>query len=299
MRKYPSAVNYCVLLSFGGATADRVIKVACRNPWAVEVERHLCPAMRAAGLPMSEIEFTHEDYPEPTKPFIVMPKFSDYTLGELCQSDHEAAMHAVKASGEFLQNVHSLFAEEFTSFLAMDDLRAQLTAIQQLLDEEQELSITLKEDPELSDLVEKHLSILSKPSTKRLTHGQPHIKNILADDRGRICVIDFGETIGMSSPLADLYTLLSSHDGWSSGTGNPAQRAAILEGFGGIDEVDIQELQYWEFSFWVKALQYHTSSAQDPEEDAQLMRRLCQITSAIRDIAEGRSLIHSLDRNHT
>ena len=295
LRKCPSEVNYCVLLSFDDPTADRVVKMANRNPWAVEVERQLYPAMRATGLPVPEIEFTHEDCPESTEPFIVMPKFSDYTLGELCETNHDAAMSAVEASGRFIQNVHRRFGEKFTYYLAMDDLRGQLGAIQQQLDQEQDLGLIKESEPELSRIVEQHLSTLSNPSIKRLTHGQPHTRNILADETGRICVIDFGETIGMSSPLRDLYTLLNSHDGWSSGTGDPAQRAAILEGYGAIDEADIQELHYWEFSFWVKALIDYMRFAEDPANDSQFVaEQLRKIQSTIREIATGRGIIHSL-----
>ena len=281
LRKCPSEVNYCVLLSFDDETEDRVIKIANRNRWAVEVERHLYPAMRATGLPVPEIEFTHEDYPDSTEPFIVMPKFSDYTLGELCQSNHGAAIRAVMASGQFIQSVHSLFAQEFASFLAIGDLSAPLATNQQRLDEEQDLTLIREKEPELSEIVEQHLSTLSKPSSKQLTHGQPHTRNILADEHGQICVIDFGETIGMSSPLEDLYMLLISHDGWSSGTGNPTQRAAILEGYGRIDEVSIRELHYWEFSFWAKALRDYMRFAQDPEKDAQF------VTEQLRRITVG------------
>jgi Ser/Thr protein kinase RdoA (MazF antagonist) len=87
----------------------------------------------------------------------------------------------------------------------------------------------------LSQIIERHLATFSRPSTKRLIHGQLHTQNILSKKSREICVIDFGESIGMSSPLQDLYVLLSSHDGWSKGTGNRAQREAILKGYGGID----------------------------------------------------------------
>ncbi len=284
LKKCHPQVNYCVVLHFDDATADRVIKFTNRNRWPIEVERYLYPAMREHGLPVPEIEFTQHDFSEPSEPFIVMPKFSDYTLNDLCDDGDRAALRTCEASGRFIQNLHERFAEAFKPFQAVEDLRGQLAAIQKGYDQEQDLILIREQEPELSQIIERHLATFSVPSTKRLIHGQPHTQNVLAGKSGEICVIDFGESIGMSSPLRDLYLLLSSHDGWSEGTGNQAQREAILKGYGGIDEAEAQELRYWEFSSYVKALRDHMVLALGPDSSQQL-------TDRIRTIAAGQSLL--------
>ncbi len=296
LQKCQSERNYCALLSFDDGTADRIIKIANRSGWAIEVERHLYPAMRMAGLPVPEIEFTHEDNSELTQAFIVMPKFSDYTLKEVCQNNHDVAMRAVRSGGQFIRSVSSLFEEEFMAFLDMREVGAYLAENQKQIDYELDLNLTRKHDPELAEIIEHHFSTMSKPSTKQLTHGQPHLRNILADENGNICAIDWGESIGMSSPLRDLHLLLNSHDGWSRGTGDPRQRAAILEGYGGIDGVGWKELHYWEFRFWVKALQDYMKFVEDPTKDANFVaNQLRGIISKVREVSNGGGLIHRLE----
>lgn len=295
LQRCNSEVNYCAVLIFDDGSADRVIKTVNRNPTAVEVERHLYPAMRSAGLPVPEIEFTHDDSHEATVPFIVMPKFSDDTLAELCQTDNASAMSAVRESGRFIGEVASRFSEKFTTFLSMDRVSAHLAATQERIDRQEDFDLIKNRDPELSEVVETHFVTLQKPTTRQLTHGQPHTRNILAKQDGQICVIDFGETLGMSSPLRDLYLLLNSHDGWSRGTGDPYQRNAILDGYGGIDEADWSELRYWEFRFWVRELQSYMRFSDDPSNDPEfVMQQLHFIKSKVRKVAAGDGLIDHL-----
>lgn len=291
IRKCHSEVNYCAVLSFEGTTTDRVIKLANHNRWAIEVEKYLYPPMRASGLPMPEIEFTDEDYSEPSEPFIVMPKFSDYTLADLGDNSDQASLQACEASGRFILDLHDRFAKAFIPFLTVDNLRGQLEAIQERLDQEQDLNPIEEKDPDLARIIERHLATFSKPRLKRLTHGQPHTLNILAGLSGEICAVDLGETIGMSSPLRDLALLLISHDGWSEGTGNRAQREAFLNGYGELDQEDIQELYFWEFSFWVKVLRSHMRMAPHPTDDQELSERIQSMVEKIRSIADGQSLL--------
>jgi aminoglycoside phosphotransferase (APT) family kinase protein len=283
LKKCHSQVNYCVVLNFDGVVQDRVIKLTHRNRWAIEVERYLYPAMKIKGLPVPEIEFTHQDYPEPSEPFIIMPKFSDYRLADLCNSDHQVALQACWKSGRFIQDLHERFAEDFKPFLKIEDLRGQLAAIQGILDTEIGLSLIIENEPELAETIEHHFASLSRRKMKRLIHGQLHNQNILANARGEICVVDFGETIGMSSPLQDLFWLLFSHDGWSTGKGNPDQRTSILEGYGTLDEVDVFEFRFWEFFHSVKSLRDHMMFTSDPDSIRQQANR-------IRDIADGKDL---------
>ena len=48
--------------------------------------------------------------------------------------------------------------------------------------------------------------------------------------------------------------LLSSHDGWCAGAGNATQRAAVLEGFGGVSDESLGELRHLELIGYTKAL---------------------------------------------
>ncbi len=290
-----SEVNYCVVLSFDDGTADRVFKLANRNRGDIEIERYLYPAMRAHGLPVPEIEFTHQDYPQPSAPFLVMPKFSDYTLAKFCHTNHPAALRACQASGQFIQDLPSRFTEAFKSFLALEELRPLLVQNQQTLDQEEEPDLRLirEKDPDLAQLIEEHFSTLSKSTAKRLTHGQPHNLNILADQQGEICVIDIGG-MAMSSPLKDLFMLLASHNGWLDSTGDPAQRGAILKGYGELNEADVQALHFWEFSFWVINLLAHLRLAQGPDNSPYIRKKIPRLVAMIRTVAKGEGIIHAL-----
>ncbi len=297
LNKCFSEVNYCVVLSFDDGTADRVFKLANRNRGDIEIEQYLYPAMRRHGLPVPEIEFTHQDYARPSSPFLVMPKFSDYTLAKYCHTNQPAALRACEASGQFIQDLHRRFAEAFKSFLAIEELHALLVRNQEHLDQEEEeepdLSLIREKDPDLAQLIEQHFSTLSKPTTKRLTHGQPHNLNILADQHGDICVIDFGG-IGMSSPLKDLFILLTSHNGWLDSMGDPSERAAILKGYGRLDGTDVQALHFWELSYWVINLLAYLRLAQGPDNSPYIRKKIPQIIDMVRKIAEGKGFIHAL-----
>lgn len=295
LQKCNSEVNYCAFLIFEDSSVDRVIKMANRNPAAVEAERHLYPAMHSAGLPVPEIEFSHDDWSEDTPPFIIMPKFSDVTLAEVCETDHASATCALRESGLLIGDVERRFSMEFKVFQSMDVVRAHLAAVQERIDRLEDFGLIKARVPELSEVVESHFETLRKPTEAQLIHGQLHTRNILVDRTGQICVVDFGETIGFSSPLADLYLLVNSHDGWSRGTGNPSQRKAILAGFGALDEEDWSELRYWEFRFWLRALQSYLGFAEDPSADQEfVMQQLRFIKLKVKDITTGHGLIDRL-----
>jgi len=116
LKRCHSGCNYCVLLTFDDGTADRVLKMANLNDWALKFEQHLYPPMRAHGVPVPEIEFTQEDYPGPPVPFLVMPKFSDHTLYELGATDPAAALSAFEASGRFIRELDERFGEAYKPF---------------------------------------------------------------------------------------------------------------------------------------------------------------------------------------
>ena len=290
LRKCASEVNYCVRLSFDDGTSDRVIKLANHNPFAIEVEASLYPRMHAAGLPVPEVEYTHEDHAGSVAPFIVMPKHSDFTLMEFCKKNNEAVMRAAASSGRFIKEVHLRFAGGYMDFLALPRLGEQKLKNNGGLDKELEFDLIREDDSSLSEIAEKHFADLARPQSRRLIHGQPHNQNILVNAQGGICVVDFGETIGMSCPLRDLYTLLTSHDGWGSGTGDSEQRAAIIEGYGGIDTIEHEELLYWEAFHWVRVLNQFLGRAQDPGTAT----RLPGIKHTVRRILDGEGLVSSL-----
>jgi len=240
--------------------------------------------MQAHGLPVPEIEFTQQDYSEPSEPFIVMPKFSDYTLRDLCEIDPQAAVRAFEKSGRFIPDLHERFAEAFKPFLVLEELQGLLAVqqerIDQVLDGKSDLAPIWEKYPILAQQIEDRFATFSRPITKRLAHGALHARNILATQGGEICVIDFGESIGMSSSLKDLSALLK-------GTDNPEQVEAILKGYGGVDEVDIQELRYWEFCSSVHDMRGHMVVYPDAEFTQELIER-------VRTIIEEGSLLPPL-----
>ena len=284
LQKCHSGCNYCVILSFEDGTADRVLKLSNNNNWAIQFERHLYPAMRIHGLPVPEIEFTQLDYSQPSKPFIVMPKFSDYTLGSLAKADPPSAIGAFEASGRFISELHERFAEAFKPFLVKEDLNGLLVvqqkAIDKVVDGVIDLNPVWEKEPVFAQQIKQHIATLRRTSKKRLAHGVFHTQNILATLSGEICVVDFGESIGMSSPFNDLTTLIL-------GTDTQEQVDAILRGYGAIDEAEIQEYRFWEFYNSVGDMMHHMKFTPDTDFTKERIER-------VRKIMAGHSLLPKL-----
>ena len=210
LKRCHSGCNYCVLLTFDDGTADRVLKMANLNDWAIKFEQRLYPPMRARGVPVPEIEFTQEDYPGPPVPFIVMPKFSEHTLYGLCEADPTAALSAFEESGRFIRELDERFGAAYKPFLEERELLGTLKLQQKAHDRELDfapdlMDIIREKDPSLAQRIERHLATFDRPFPKRLVHGTLWIGNIMATRGGDICVIDLGEGIGLSSRLRDLY----------------------------------------------------------------------------------------------
>jgi aminoglycoside phosphotransferase (APT) family kinase protein len=282
LKRCHSGCNYCVILTFDDGTADRVLKMANLNDWAVKIERHLYPAMRKHGFPVPEIEFTQEDYPGPPVPFIVMPKFSDHTLNGLCETDPTAALRAFERSGRFIRELDERFAEAFRPFLEERELfgtlKLQQKAINKVVDGVIDLNPVWEKESILAQQIKLHMATLRRTSKKRLAHGVFHTQNILATPGGEICVVDFGESIGMSSPFNDLTTLIL-------GTDTQEQVEAILKGYDRIDEAEIPEYRFWEFYNSVFDMMYHFS----PDTDFTQKR-----IERVRRIMAGQSLLPTL-----
>lgn len=281
LKRCHSGCNYCVILTFDDGTADRVVKMANLNDWAVKIERHLYPAMRNHGLPVPEVEFTQEDYPGPPVPFIVMPKFSDQTLLGLYETDPTAGLSAFERSGRFVRELDERFAEAFKPFLEERELfgtlKLQQEAIDKVVDGEIDLSRVQDQEPALAQQIKDHMATLGTTIKKRLAHGVFRTHNILANPSGDICVVDFGESIGMSSPFNDLTTLIL-------GANAQEQVEAILKGYGRIEEAEIAEYRFWEFHNSVFDMMHRFSPGTD----------LTQRTEKVREIMAGQSLLPTL-----
>lgn len=298
---YFSMVNFCAALSFDDGSADRVIKLTRHNSGDIELERRLYPLLRQHDLPVPEIEFTHLDCSVVEEPFIVMPKFSDLTLAELRQRDQEAALRACHDAGRFIRELPQKFGAAFEELRTGGELAESLAAIQRDTDRAPDLGPVRDKMPELARQIDAYLGTLALPQERLpqkrlLTHGQPHTKNVLADEDGAICLVDFG-TICLNSPLRDLCILLNSHDGWSSGKGDPAQRAAIVAGYGGLDGAAVAELHYWEFVYWVKDLRLYIARAGKPRATQFDRDQLRFIEERVRATAAGKGIIHLLENN--
>jgi hypothetical protein len=252
LHKYHSGRHYCVAIEFDDNTADRVIKLTNGYRWAIEVERYLFPEMSARGLPVPEIEFTHKDYSRPSEPFLVMPKYSDHTLSDIDNVNEAASERACEASGRFLHEFHERFAAVFPPFREIEDLRGQLAATQRLYDEPMEYDGLRTSEPEMAAQVDDRLRDFVKPDARQISHGAYYTQNVLADEQGKICVIDLGESIKMASSLMDLCTLLTGSS--PRGTNRATQCAAMIRGYGGLDDSDLVELRNWELYTCVWAL---------------------------------------------
>ena len=221
-----------------------------------------------------------------------MPSFSKETLSEACLRLDDRADQALRRASSFISEVDTKFAARFEDIQSLDSISGRLAATQDRIDRSLDLELVRARVPELTRRVEERLRSTPPTAQARLTHGQPHTVNILSDDQGHICVVDFGETIGYRSPLADLFLLLASHDGWSRGSGSPRQRQLILRGYGSLEDRDWSELRYWELRHWVLALQSYVSFSEDPSNDAQFVsNQLRFIRSQITEVTSGVGLI--------
>ena len=279
-------------LGFSNGSPERVIKIANRDPEAIEIERVLYPEMRSVGLPVPLVEHSHHDGSGGAPPFIIMPKFSDETLGDVRRQLDDQALGALRRAGEFISQVDTVFRARFEELRSQDSISRRLDETQERIDRPVDLELVREAEPELCELIEWQLSSAARPCLPRLTHGQPHTRNILRDHQGQICVVDFGETIGFRSPLSDLYLLLTSHDGWSRGTGDVVQRQAILDGYGELDHADWLELQYWELRSWTETLRSYIGFSRDPTKNQEFVsQQLRFIRSKIDEILNGSGLI--------
>lgn len=238
--KCNSAVNYCCILRFPNGIADRVIKFANRQPYQITEEIDIYPILSGLGWPVPEIEHTHVDCEIGAQPFIIMPKFSDYTLGALCQKNPIAGSIACENAGRFI----SAFS------------KTKLKLIKKFIKEKikYEIDLIKEYDSNLFQEIKEYFALFPGDIRNNLIHGQLHTNNVLADADGKICIVDFGESIKLSSPIADLALLLWTHRNWSSD--DLVQRNAILKGYGGIMEDDIAEIVYWDFRFHVTMLKF-------------------------------------------
>ena len=134
VRRCHSGCNASFVVTLGGGLADRVVKLSRHNSWAIEIERHLYPAMREADLPVPEVEFSQLDYHRESSPFIVMPKFSDHTLEALVGMGDDITSVAFEHVGHFLAILHEAFVDGFSTISRSDELRVVLSLQQAAID---------------------------------------------------------------------------------------------------------------------------------------------------------------------
>jgi len=242
-------------VSFDGDLADRVIKLTHGYEWAILVEKYLFPDMKSRGLPVPEIEYTHEDYGGSSEPFIIMPKFSDHRLMDSEDLGRDVTERASRSAAHFIHDLDDVFGDAFESYRDHEDMIGQLAATQKIYDESLPLQLDwLKaSEPELAQSIQERLLTLDK-SAKQLHHGAFATQNVLCNTKGEICVIDLGESIKKASPLLDLcMLLLGSHFGGEDNT--RWHIAAMVEGYGGLSDDEVRELKNWELHLCAKGLQ--------------------------------------------
>ena len=268
VKKCCSYESFVAILSFGGELEERVIKLGRINEWTLAAESYLYPLMKGVGLSVPEVEFTDSDYPDSGLPFTIMRKFSDQTLDDLCAEDSQAALGACEAAGGFIKELNDRFHTRFQEGVARDELHKGRIAESG----GQDFSPIREYDGHLSEKVELYFEGLRRPAQRQLVHGDFTTYNIMADSTGEICVIDCGY-LHLSSPFEDLYMLLASHDGWSIGTGRSNQRDAIIRGFGGLGQDDIEELRFWEMYHYLGSLTTKLNVEDDPTEEVDRIRQ--------------------------
>ena len=268
VRRCRSFENFVAILSFEGNQDDRVIKLSRDNDWTFPAESYLYPLMQSVGLPVPEVEVALPERSEDSVPFIIMRKFSDGTLNEFCEEDSKAALKACEAAGRFISALHQRFHDLFMTGVLRGDLSEERTADGGGPD----LRAVTDYDSKLAEAIEEYIAGLIRPTGQRLVHGDYTTHNVLADAAGEICVVDCAY-LHLSSPTEDLYKLLASHDGWSSGSGRTDQRVAIIEGFGVVDEGEIEEMRYWDICHYVHLAKMRLDAKNDPSDYVDLIKR--------------------------
>ncbi|MBT4498859.1 MAG: aminoglycoside phosphotransferase family protein [Gemmatimonadetes bacterium] len=249
--KCHSQTNYCAIVMFEQAIPQRLVKLTNYNPHAIEAEIELYPRMAEAGVPVPKIEFTHRDYPSVTDPFMIMPLFSGAKLTAVCSQDVPDAVAACQSCGRLLRNLDTLFGTEFRELQTTGQSKEQFTAIQEGLDAPLDVSCLKQVDRRLACSTAEYLDEFRVPIERQLTHGQFHTENILTDEENRICVVDFGESIALSSPTRDLFYLLWSLQIWCQRDGNSPEARAVFDGCGPLSDEEVDQLRYWELVSYV------------------------------------------------
>ena len=103
VRRCRSFENFVAILSFDGNQEEKVIKLSRNNNWTFPAESYLYPLMQSVALPVPEVEVTVPERTDESVPYIIMRKFSDHTLDELCKEDSRAALKACEAAGRFIR----------------------------------------------------------------------------------------------------------------------------------------------------------------------------------------------------
>jgi len=233
IHKLHSENSYVCCLDFGRALPDKVIKYARANAKQVLREQVVLRALGQAGLPVPAVEFTQDDCPIETSPFLIMPRLAETSLHEACLSRAGWAGPALGQAGRFLARLSALPPD---LLVAGRDERATVDAqvapppIAYRAPPIDEWALAAHLSREEVRRLARHLDRIAGllHETSSLVHGSYSPAHILCAAAGSFAVIDW-ENAGGGSVLRDVGHFLAALEVWAGR--DPEHARCFLDGF--------------------------------------------------------------------
>jgi aminoglycoside phosphotransferase (APT) family kinase protein len=225
--------SYVCCLDFGPDLPDKVIKYACANAKQVLREQAVLRALSDAGLSVPAVEFTQDDCPIETSPFLIMPRLAETSLHEACLSRAGWAGPALGKAGRFVARLSALPPDLLAGGRGVQGTAGAHVAPAPIAYrarpiDEWALASDLSGDE--TCLVGSHLRRIDRmlDETSSLVHGSYSPAHILCDVAGSFAVIDW-ENAGGGSVLRDVGHFLAALEVWAGR--DPEHARCFLDGF--------------------------------------------------------------------
>ena len=225
--------SYVCRLEFGGVLPDKVIKYARANAKQVLREQVVLRALSDAGLPVPAVEFTQDDCPIETSPFLIMPRLAETSLHEACLSRAAWADPALGQAGRFVARLSALPPDLPVGRRdegATVDAQVAPPPIAYRAPPIDEWALASDLSGDETRLVGSHLRRIDRmlDETSSLVHGSYSPAHILCDAVGSFTVIDW-ENAGGGSVLRDVGHFLAALEVWAGR--DPGHARCFLDGF--------------------------------------------------------------------
>jgi len=233
IRELHSENSHVCCLDFCGALPDKVIKYARANATQVLREQAVLRALSQAGLPVPAVEFTQDDCPIATSPFLIMPRLAETSLHEACLSRAAWAGPALGQAGRFLARLSALPPDMLVGGWderATIDAQVAPPPIAHRAAPIDEWALAAYLNQEEVRRLARHLRRIAGllDETSSLVHGSYSPAHILCDAAGTFAVIDW-ENAGGGSALRDVGHFLAALEAWAGR--EPEHARCFLDGF--------------------------------------------------------------------